>query len=99
MWLGAAAARVAYLATAWKWAVLIHAATWLVQFGTGHGLIERRSPALTVSLGQALGTATLFAWLEALFAVIWRPDLMAVLDRWVAEGQAALDRGLRRRKT
>ena len=100
MWLGATAARTAHPASAWRWAVGVHLAAWLVQVGVGHGLVERRRPALTVSLGQALSSAALFAWLEGLFACGYRPDLKARLDARVAVGQAAMDRrgGLRRRR-
>lgn len=100
MWLGATSARAAWPATAWKWAVAVHVLAWAVQVGVGHGLVERRRPALTVSLGQALSSAPLFAWLEGLFAVGYRPALKARLDARVAVGQAAMDRrdGLRRRR-
>jgi uncharacterized membrane protein YGL010W len=97
MWLGATAWRAARPDAAWKVAAAVHAAAWVIQVGVGHGLIERRRPALTVSLGQALGTAALFAWLEFLFHAGYRPDLKARLDARVVAGQAAMDRraGLR----
>lgn len=92
MWVGATAARVLHPQAAWKWSVLIHAASWLIQVGVGHGLIERRRPALTVSASQAFGTAALFAWLECLFALGYRKDLKARLDARVAVEQARMDR-------
>ena len=100
MWVCATAARAAYPALAWRWAAALHVGAWLIQVGVGHGLVEGRRPALTVSLGQALGTAPLFAWLEGLFAVGYRPGLQAELETRVAVGQAAMDRrsGLRKRR-
>lgn len=97
MWFGATAARVLFPATAWKASALIHVLSWAIQVGVGHGIIERRRPALTVSASQAFGTAALFAWLEVLFRLGYRRELKARLDARVAVEQARMDRKTRRR--
>jgi uncharacterized membrane protein YGL010W len=49
-------------------------ATWVAQF-IGHGLFEKRAPALVTNLPQSLHAAVFFVWLELLFALGYRPDL------------------------
>eukprot|EP00291_Cryptomonas_curvata_P011468 CAMPEP_0172177708 /NCGR_PEP_ID=MMETSP1050-20130122/15606_1 /TAXON_ID=233186 /ORGANISM="Cryptomonas curvata, Strain CCAP979/52" /LENGTH=86 /DNA_ID=CAMNT_0012850297 /DNA_START=501 /DNA_END=757 /DNA_ORIENTATION=+ len=48
----------------------VNATCWLLQFW-GHGVHERRAPALFTNLSQALLMAPLFAVLEVLFAAGW----------------------------
>ncbi|KAI9916984.1 hypothetical protein PsorP6_016813 [Peronosclerospora sorghi] len=55
-------------------ALTIHVTSWILQF-IGHGVFERRKPALLDSLDQALITAPMFVLLEVLFALGYRPDL------------------------
>ncbi|KAG7377521.1 hypothetical protein PHYPSEUDO_011514 [Phytophthora pseudosyringae] len=55
-------------------ALTVHAAAWILQF-IGHGVFERRKPALFDSLDQALITAPMFVLLEILFPLGYRPDL------------------------
>ncbi|RLN49628.1 hypothetical protein BBJ28_00002647 [Nothophytophthora sp. Chile5] len=55
-------------------ALAIHATAWVLQF-IGHGVFERRKPALFDSLDQALITAPMFVLLEVLFPLGYRPDL------------------------
>ncbi|KAL7684207.1 hypothetical protein Plhal304r1_c037g0112921 [Plasmopara halstedii] len=55
-------------------ALAIHATAWILQF-IGHGVFERRKPALFDSLDQALITAPMFVLLEILFPFGYRPDL------------------------
>ncbi|RLN32642.1 hypothetical protein BBJ28_00000431 [Nothophytophthora sp. Chile5] len=55
-------------------ALAIHATAWVLQF-IGHGVFERRKPALFDSLDQALITAPMFVLLEILFPLGYRPDL------------------------
>ncbi|KAE8913190.1 hypothetical protein PF005_g10186 [Phytophthora fragariae] len=55
-------------------ALAIHATAWILQF-IGHGVFERRKPALFDSLDQALITAPMFVLLEILFPLGYRPDL------------------------
>jgi uncharacterized membrane protein YGL010W len=52
----------------------IHATAWILQF-IGHGVFERRKPALFDSLDQALITAPMFVLLEILFPLGYRPEL------------------------
>jgi|APGre2960657444_1045066.scaffolds.fasta_scaffold01117_9 uncharacterized membrane protein YGL010W len=54
---------------------LVHAASWLVQVGLGHGVFERRKPALLDSLVPSLALAPLFVLLEVAFAVGYAPEL------------------------
>jgi uncharacterized membrane protein YGL010W len=58
----------------WQVALGVHCFAWIMQF-IGHGVFERRKPALFDSLDQALVTAPMFVLLEALFAFGYRPDL------------------------
>ncbi|KAG7380309.1 hypothetical protein PHYPSEUDO_007321 [Phytophthora pseudosyringae] len=58
----------------WQVALGVHCFAWVVQF-IGHGVFERRKPALFDSLDQALVTAPMFVLLEALFALGYRPEL------------------------
>ncbi|KAG6582850.1 uncharacterized protein IUM83_17361 [Phytophthora cinnamomi] len=55
-------------------ALAIHATAWILQF-IGHGVFERRKPALFDSLDQALITAPMFVLLEILFPLGYRPEL------------------------
>ncbi|KAI8326074.1 DUF962 domain-containing protein [Martensiomyces pterosporus] len=48
--------------------------SWIVQF-IGHGVFEKRAPALLDNLLQAIVMAPFFVFLEALFALGYRPDL------------------------
>ncbi|KAI9501033.1 hypothetical protein GGI25_004239 [Coemansia spiralis] len=47
---------------------------WIAQF-IGHGVFEKRAPALLDNLVQALVMAPFFVFLEALFACGYRPEL------------------------
>ncbi|KAG3111393.1 hypothetical protein PI125_g9184 [Phytophthora idaei] len=58
----------------WQIALGVHCFAWIMQF-IGHGVFERRKPALFDSLDQALVTAPMFVLLEALFAFGYRPEL------------------------
>ncbi|KAJ2103946.1 hypothetical protein GGI09_000391 [Coemansia sp. S100] len=51
---------------------------WIAQF-IGHGVFEKRAPALLDNLVQALVMAPFFVFLEVLFACGYRPDLHRVL--------------------
>lgn len=52
----------------------VHVISWIFQF-IGHGVYEKRAPALLDSLLQALVLAPLFVWLEGLFVLGYRKDL------------------------
>ncbi|KAJ2798268.1 hypothetical protein H4R21_003999 [Coemansia helicoidea] len=59
---------------AWRPVLGLFVAAWVAQF-IGHGVFERRAPALLDSLNQALVIAPFFVFLEALFALGYRPAL------------------------
>lgn len=59
---------------AWKLALPVHVLAWILQF-IGHGVFEKRKPALLDSLDQAVITAPMFVLLEALFPLGYRPKL------------------------
>ena len=65
-------------------ALAFHLASWAVQVGVGHALLEKRRPALVDALSQSLVLAGLFAWFELLFALGYRPALRAAVDAGVA---------------
>lgn len=60
--------------SAWMIALPLHIAAWIAQF-IGHGVYERRKPALLDSLDQALVTAPMFVLLEVLFPLGYRAEL------------------------
>lgn len=90
-------------ATAWaaarphaaREAAAAHALSWAAQVFIGHAAVEGRRPALVDSLEQSLVLAPLFVWVEALFALGWRPALKADVDAGVAADARA--RARRRR--
>ncbi|ODO07546.1 endoplasmic reticulum protein [Cryptococcus wingfieldii CBS 7118] len=56
-------------------ALVVHAGAWVAQF-IGHGVFERRAPALFDNLVQALVLAPFFVHLEALFGIFdYKPDM------------------------
>lgn len=81
-----------------KVALIVHIASWLLQF-VGHGAFEGRAPALLDNLVQAIFLAPLFVWLEFLFKLGYRPELQTRVEKAVEkeiakfkaqkEGQAA----------
>jgi uncharacterized membrane protein YGL010W len=68
----------------WKIALGIHVASWLAQF-YGHGVHERRAPALFDSLGQAFRTAPLFVVLEILFKLGYKGEYYKKVQAHVDE--------------
>ncbi|KAF8076093.1 hypothetical protein FPV67DRAFT_1573106 [Lyophyllum atratum] len=55
-------------------AALLHVASWIAQF-LGHGLAEKRAPALLDNLVGAVVLAPFFVHLEILFALGYRPEM------------------------
>ncbi|KAK7061501.1 hypothetical protein R3P38DRAFT_2829873 [Favolaschia claudopus] len=55
-------------------AVFLHAVSWVAQF-LGHGVAEKRAPALLDNLIGAVVLAPFFVHLEILFALGYRPEL------------------------
>lgn len=93
LYLGAAALAAAAPGDAWRWALALHAAGWVLQIFPGHVLFERRRPALVDSFWQALATAPLFVFVEVMFAAGWNKGLR----REVAQGVEAALRAHRRK--
>jgi len=65
---------------AWAYALGIHFVAWIIQFA-GHGVWEKRRPALTESLLQAFLMAPIFVVIELMFACGCREDLKDEIDR------------------
>lgn len=65
-----------------KAAIAVHVICWIAQF-VGHGAFEKRAPALLDNLIQALFLAPMFVWLEILFALGYRPELQARVEKKV----------------
>lgn len=65
-----------------KVALGAHLFSWIAQF-VGHGAFEGRAPALLDNLVQALFLAPMFVWLEVLFALGYRPELNARVQKQV----------------
>ncbi|KAK7462685.1 hypothetical protein VKT23_007273 [Stygiomarasmius scandens] len=65
-------------------AVFLHVFCWCMQF-LGHGLAEKRAPALFDNLVGALVLAPLFVHLEILFKLGYRPDLRKMLRNDIAK--------------
>jgi uncharacterized membrane protein YGL010W len=78
--------------TANSWAISLHVVSWVAQF-VGHGVFEGRSPALLDNLVQALFLAPLFVWMEILFALGYRPELKARMDKQVQAEIAKIKKG------
>lgn len=64
----------------WQIGLPIHLVAWTLQF-IGHGVFERRKPALLDSLDQALITAPMFVLLEALFPMGYRQELFKKVEK------------------
>ena len=87
MWLGASYLYSNFGSQAVVYAIGVHCIAWIFQF-IGHGVFERRKPALLDSLVQALVLAPLFVWLHLFFGVFnYRPKL-------AKEVQAKIDRNI-----
>lgn len=71
-----------YGSTVNYWAGGIHVVSWLAQF-VGHGVFEKRAPALLDNLVQALLLAPLFVWMEVLFFFGYRPQLKERFEKGV----------------
>ena len=60
----------------------IHVTGWILQF-IGHGIFEKRAPALLDSLDQALLTAPLFVLLEVMFFLGYRKEFYETMMKQV----------------
>jgi uncharacterized membrane protein YGL010W len=63
-------------------AAILHITSWIAQF-IGHGIFEKRAPALLDNLFQALVLGPIFVWLEVLFFFGYRPDLKQRTDSMI----------------
>ena len=68
-----------YGATANYWALGVFTSSWVAQF-IGHGVFERRAPAILDNLVQSLVLAPFFVWMEVLFFIGYRPELKSRVD-------------------
>ncbi|KAJ5261793.1 hypothetical protein N7497_004257 [Penicillium chrysogenum] len=66
------------------WAGGIHVVSWLAQF-VGHGVFEKRAPALLDNLVQAFLLAPLFVWMEILFFFGYRRELKERFEKGVEQ--------------
>ncbi|ETW05117.1 hypothetical protein H310_04138 [Aphanomyces invadans] len=67
----------------WRMALGIHVTAWIIQF-IGHGVFEKRAPALLDSWDQAIITAPLFVLLEVLLPFGYRRDMHDRIEAQVA---------------
>lgn len=68
--------------TTFRIALLVHLLSWIAQF-IGHGVYERRAPALLDNLIQAIFLAPMFVWLELLFKLGYRQELRTRVEKKV----------------
>eukprot|EP00873_Tetraselmis_striata_P040999 jgi/Tetstr1/461263/TSEL_006391.t1 len=70
-------------------ALAVHVFSWYMQIHPGHGVFEKRRPALLDSFFQSLVMANLFVWMELMFFLGYRPGLhAAVIQRVDSDIQA-----------
>lgn len=77
--------------------VAVHVVCWLLQF-IGHGLFERRAPALLDNPLQAIHAAVFFVWLEVLFFLGYKPKLHKSLMDLVDEETKKIANGNKQKK-
>merc|ERR1719292_20083 len=76
----------------WQAVLAFHVAAWIAQF-IGHGVFERRAPALLDSWDQAFITAPLFVLLEVAFFFGYRRDFYEECMKEVEENLAVFRNG------
>ncbi|KAF8455663.1 hypothetical protein BGX38DRAFT_1166024 [Terfezia claveryi] len=59
---------------------IVNVLAWIAQF-IGHGVFEKRAPALKDNLVQAFLLAPFFVWFELLFSCGYRPELYERVER------------------
>jgi uncharacterized membrane protein YGL010W len=79
-------------------ALYIHLVAWVAQF-IGHGIFEKRAPALFDSLIQAFLLAPLFVWMELLFAIGYRPALQREINQKAAAAKAQWKRDSQKKRS
>ncbi|KAJ7047656.1 hypothetical protein C8F04DRAFT_1286241 [Mycena alexandri] len=65
-------------------AMILHGVSWIAQF-LGHGLAEKRAPALLDNLLGAVVLAPFFVHLEILFALGYRPEMHKQLNNEIGK--------------
>ena len=65
------------------WVLWSQVVAWGMQF-VGHGVFEKRAPALKDNVVQALFLAPFFVWIECLWMGGYRPELRERVDGKVA---------------
>ncbi|KAF8252703.1 hypothetical protein K440DRAFT_631630 [Wilcoxina mikolae CBS 423.85] len=75
-----------------KIAGVVQVLAWVAQF-IGHGVYEKKAPALVDNLLQALFLAPLFVWIEVLFMVGYRPELRGRLEEKVRAKRREMEEG------
>ncbi|KAF0746414.1 hypothetical protein DYB26_009687 [Aphanomyces astaci] len=75
----------------WRLALGIHVTAWIIQF-IGHGVFEKRAPALLDAWDQAIITAPLFVLLEVLWVFGYRREMQARIEAQVAVNVATFKR-------
>jgi len=73
-----------------KIAGIVQLFSWVCQF-IGHGVYEKRAPALLDNLVQALFLAPLFVWLEVLFMFGYRPEFQRRMHEKMRLARSQLD--------
>lgn len=68
----------------WKPALAIHIFSWFAQF-YGHGIHEKRAPALFDNLNQALSMAPLFVLMEVMFKFGYKKEFKKKIDEIARE--------------
>lgn len=81
------------------WAGLLQAASWVAQF-LGHGLAEKRAPALLDNLIGAVVLAPFFVHLEILFGLGYRPAMHKRINNEIGKEITKIRKaeGVKRRK-
>jgi uncharacterized membrane protein YGL010W len=72
-------------------AAALHAASWFLQVGVGHGVFERNRPAFSEPLSFIV-TAPLFVWIDVLFTLGLRRDLRHSVKEILNEDRYSLAR-------
>ena len=73
-----------------SFAFIIQLVAWWAQIHPGHGIFERVKPALLDSVGQAIGVAPMFSFLEGLWFWGLTPELHASVKSLVANNRAEI---------
>ncbi|KAI5795216.1 DUF962 domain protein [Geopyxis carbonaria] len=78
-----------YPSTVW-WVAASQVVGWGAQF-IGHGVYEKKAPALLDSFVQSFMLAPFFVWMEVLFAVGYRPELHERVQEKIVLNRKRLD--------